>query len=523
MVSMDENEFYRQTTLRIFSSLDIDIALSSCKEYLSAFIPASGMFFALYEPTLNITRAVAGIWPPRIKIFSDMAHQMPKSLWDHLKERWHGENSIRIINDHDKEDPAMGELLSSIFPNDTSHLTMDLVLEKKRIGILYIFAEGKNRYQDDHARLISLLQKPFAVAMANILQHAEIIRLKEALEDDNTYLYEQMAKMSGDKVIGADFGLRDVMEMVRQVAQIDSPVMLLGETGVGKEVIANSLHFASKRKSGPFIKVNCGAIPENLIDSELFGHERGAFTGALSRKRGRFERAHGGTIFLDEIGELPPAAQVRLLRVLQNHEIERVGGTEVIPVDVRVISATHRNIEELVQNGKFREDLWFRINIFPVKIPPLRQRIEDIPTLVSHFLERKSKELKIGRIPSVTAKAISQLQSYHWPGNVRELENLVERTLIRSKAQGDMEITVFDGLPARDGKIERKTAVPDEDAIHPLDEIIAAHIKKALKKTTGRIEGPMGAAKLLGLHHSTLRGKMEKLGIPYGKKAQIDT
>jgi transcriptional regulator with GAF, ATPase, and Fis domain len=343
--------------------------------------------------------------------------------------------------------------------------------------------------------------------MSNILQHQEILRLKEILSDDNTYLQQQMVKMSGDTVIGADTGLRGVMEMVRQVARLDSPVLLLGETGVGKEVIANALHYSSKRKDGAFIKVKCGAIPDSLIDSELFGHEKGAFTGAISRKRGRFERAHGGTIFLDEVGELPPAAQVRLLRVVQHREIERVGGTETIPVDVRIISATHRNMEEQVRSGKFREDLWYRLNVFPIMIPPLRQRVEDIPALAEHFLEMKSKELKIGKIPTASGDVIHRLANYHWPGNVRELENFVERALIRGKLEtGDI-------FPSE----ERPASITDDkrgtQTITSLDKAMAAHIQKALDVAGGRIHGPKGAARILEVNPSTLRSRMLKLGI----------
>ena len=217
------------------------------------------------------------------------------------------------------------------------------------------------------------------------------------LADDNRYLYDELRSVSGDEIIGSDFGLKTVMEMVRQVAPLDSPVLLLGETGTGKEVIANAIHYSSPRKDGPFIKVNCGAIPETLLDSELFGHEKGAFTGAISQKRGRFERADKGTIFLDEIGELPLQAQVRLLSVLQTREIERVGGTSPIPVDIRIISATHRDLEEMIASRRFREDLWFRLNVFPITIPPLRQRREDIPALLHHLMERKSRELSSRR------------------------------------------------------------------------------------------------------------------------------
>jgi transcriptional regulator with GAF, ATPase, and Fis domain len=396
---------------------------------------------------------------------------------------------------------------------------MNLELEEERLGVFGIFTEGKYQYNQTHARLISLLHEPFAVAVSNILQHQEILRLKDMLADDNRYLSRQMMKMTGDTIIGANFALKEVMKMVAHISPLNSPVLLMGETGVGKEVIANAIHHFSQRKNNSFIKVNSGAIPENLIDSELFGHEKGAFTGAISKKRGRFERAHNGTIFLDEIGELPLPAQVRLLRVLQDHEVERVGGTESIPVNVRIISATHRNLEQMVRDGKFREDLWFRLNVFPIIIPPLRQRIVDIPALVNHFLERKSKELKLRNLPTLAPGTMEKLQAYEWPGNVRELENLIERELILNQmVHGGGKLT-FDLLfkrsnsPAADIKEWEK-----KEAFHSLDEVIETHIQKALNHTKGKVEGKTGAARLLGIHPSTLRGKMRKLGIPHGRK-----
>ncbi|HET6420040.1 MAG TPA: sigma-54 dependent transcriptional regulator, partial [Geobacteraceae bacterium] len=260
------------------------------------------------------------------------------------------------------------------------------------------------------------------------------------------------------------------------------------------------------------------AIPESLIDSELFGHEKGAFTGAATEKRGRFERADGGTIFLDEIGELPPQAQVRLLRVLQDREIERVGGTRAIPVDIRVIAATHRNLESMVSENRFREDLWFRLNVFPIIIPPLRQRKDDIPALTRHFVARKSMELGLINPPAIAPGALQRLMSYAWPGNVRELQNLVERELIRH----------------RGGQLSFESLVPTEDnsealnlqesssinASLKLDELMSQHISKVLKMTNGKIHGPGGAAELLGLEPNTLRARMDKLGVQYRRKPE---
>ena len=514
---MDENEFFRRATLKIFSSLNIKTAMKQCMEYLSDYTPVSGMFFILYDPDLNVARFLAAIWPPNFPKPNETV-QLPMEFRDWIKEQWTQGAKTAIINDIALEDPRLQEIIRMTLPDDCSHLRMDLIMENMRLGSLILLAEGKNRYTETHAHLISLLHEPFAIAISNILQHQEILRLKDMLADDNRYLQQEMLKMKGDTIVGANFGLRDIMKMVLQIAPLDSPVLLMGETGVGKEIIANAIHLFSARKDNPCIRVNCGAIPENLIDSELFGHEKGAFTGAVSRKRGRFERAHEGTIFLDEIGELSQAAQVKLLRVIQQHEIERVGGTESVPVDVRLICATNREMTEMVRSGKFREDLWFRINVFPITVPPLRRRSEDIPAFVAHFIERKSRELKIHTPPSLVPGAIEQLQAYHWPGNVRELENLVERELILSQMTGNDGMLRFDQLDTVSTPEKPETETGHADKIHPLDDMVAVHIRKALKHADGRVEGENGAARMLGLHPSTLRGRMRKLGIPFGRK-----
>ena len=304
------------------------------------------------------------------------------------------------------------------------------------------------------------------------------------------------------------------MEMVRKVAPLESPVLLLGETGAGKGVIASAIHYLSPRRKGPFITVNSGAIPETLIDSELFGHEKGAFTGAIEQKRGRFERANHGTVFLDEIGELPPHAQIRMLRVLQEKEIERVGGTKAIPVDIRIIAATHRNLQDMVREKKFREDLWFRINVFPIRVPPLRERKEDIPSLVYYFINKKMKQLKLPAAPELSAGAIDRLMTYHCPGNVRELENVVERELILNKG----EPLTFGLLAGADEVTPPEILAGRANEPANLDKATALHIQRALQKANGIVHGPGGAAAILGINPSTLRSKMKKLGIPYGRK-----
>jgi transcriptional regulator with GAF, ATPase, and Fis domain len=518
-MGVDENEFFRQATLRISSSLDAEKANKACLDYLQQHIPASGMCFSVYDPELNVARLLASIWPEELlkpgKILT-----LPEKYGALFRAEWGRGPEIIRTNDIVEEPEHIQELLSYIFPPDYSQMRMDLELEEEKLGMFWVFAQGKHRYTEAHAHLISLLHDPFAIAISNMLQHQEISRLKDLLADENRYLQQEMLQLTGDTIIGAKYGLRDVMCMVEQVAPQNSPVLLMGETGTGKEVIANAIHRASLRRSRPIIKVNCGAIPENLIDSELFGHDKGAFTGAISQKKGRFERAHNGTIFLDEIGELPLQAQVRLLRVLQQHEIERVGGSRAIPVDVRIISATHQNLEEMVRTGQFREDLWFRLNVFPIIIPPLRQRTVDISSLVNHFLERKGMDLKIRQLPSLAPGAIERLQKYDWPGNVRELENLVERALILNQMTPGNKLLTFKSLLASTTApipSEKSRFDADEDVIRPLDEITTGYIKKALDRANGRVEGESGAARMLGLHPSTLRGRMKKLNISYGR------
>ena len=360
------------------------------------------------------------------------------------------------------------------------------------------------------------MNDPCAIALSNTLRHQEVLELKDLLADDNQYLHGELRRLAGEEVIGAEFGLKGVMELVRQVAPLSSPVLLLGETGTGKEVIASAIHNRSPRNEGPFIKVNCGAIPETLVDSELFGHERGAYTGALSQKRGRFERAHGGTIFLDEIGELSIEAQVRLLRVLQEKEIERVGGTRSIKVDIRVIAATHRNLEVMLKQSRFREDLYFRLKVFPIAIPPLRERMADLPALIQYFMQRKSREMGFRGIPSLATNAIERLMAYHWPGNIRELENAVERALILS---GGNPLTFNDLRVAPAADAVRTAPLQDEQTLQ-MDVVMSRHIRRVLALAGGRVEGEKGAARLLGIKPNTLRHRMTKLGIPFGRKAR---
>jgi transcriptional regulator with GAF, ATPase, and Fis domain len=315
-----------------------------------------------------------------------------------------------------------------------------------------------------------------------------------------------MSWLVDQEVVGADAGLREVMREVEQVAPTDAPVLLLGETGSGKEVVARSIHRRSTRADGPILRVNCGAIAPELIDSELFGHERGSFTGAAAQRRGWFERADGGTLFLDEIGELPAAAQVRLLRVLQDGTFERVGGQEELHTNVRVIAATHRDLGELVRVGKFREDLWYRIHVFAIRLPALRERRGDIPALAAYFADLAGRRLGSEQL-TASESDVALLQAYDWPGNVRELAAVIDRAAILG---GGIRLELRRALGI--GAI----APPDQAvSFQTLDEAMRDHIERALLRSRGKIEGVAGAAKLLGLHANTLRSRMEKLGVQW--------
>jgi len=503
----DENAFFRQSSLHIYSNQDIQTALLNSFDYISSHIPADAMYLFHYDEKLKSLRTIAEAPQSKKPKVSKLTPLPVEFFKNHLTKT--GDTGVSVVN-VPGTDSISEQFYSDLGVSFTcSVLMMPLRTREDSIGQVAMVLEGSDRYTNEHALRLKLLKEPFMIAMSNTLAHEKARRLKDLLVDDTRYFQQELFRISGDNIIGSEYGLRNVMKMVHQVASLDSPVLLLGETGVGKDVIANAIHYFSTRQNSPFIVVNCGAIPETLVDSELFGYEKGAFTGALSQKRGRFERANEGTIFLDEIGELTPQAQIRLLRVLQHREIERVGGTEAIPVNIRIITATHRNLEEMVKAGKFREDLWFRINVFPIQIPPLRIRTSDIPALVDHFIQRKSKELKLRIVPTLDQKAFDHLKSYHWPGNVRELENIVERALILQKNG----VLTFDHLNATQPSDNTMQPILETDNSLSLDAVMEKHISQVLQNTNGKISGKGGAAEILKLHPNTLRHRMKKLGI----------
>lgn len=423
------------------------------------------------------------------------------------------------------------EWLRACVPDDVpgSLLVGPLADHGTPLGLLVVVADEGDSFTSSHRDLVQQLLEPLTVALENDNRLHELRALREAAEADRQTLLKRLGrKQVIDDVVGAETGLREVMDRVELVAKSDVPVLILGETGTGKEVVSRAIHARSRRADGPFIRVNCGAIPPELVDSQLFGHEKGSFTGAAEQHHGWFERADRGTLFLDEIGELPLPAQVRLLRVLQDHQIERVGSRSPTHVDVRIVAATHRDLAAMVADKTFREDLWYRINIFPIVLPTLRERREDIPALAHHFARRAATRFGMTLVQP-TAADLELLTGYHWPGNIRELGAVIDRAVILGGGRC-LDVTTALGLGRRSTPpppappvaditlyevIPESTASPETSAteIISLAAAMRQHIERALTTTRGRIEGRRGAAELLEINPHTLRARMRKLGI----------
>ena len=508
-MSIERSDFFKEATLRICGNLEIENALHSLLLYLKNFMPVARMYLSHYNDPLqsmNIIAHANEVMSEKL----DLIVPVPEDALGTVKNI-SIDSDVALI-ENPQAFPLSRHVMQVLNVTASSIIYLILRSKEKIVGNLVLHSVGEPTFVESNLELVDSLKGPMKIAISNTLKHREVIKLKDLLADDNRYLHGELRRLSGDEIIGANFGLNDVMQKVGHVASLGSPVLLLGETGVGKDVIANAIHYSSNRKDGPFVSVNCGAIPETLIDSELFGHEKGAFTGALSKKRGRFERADKGTIFLDEIGELPLQAQVRLLRVLQNKKIERIGGVKTIQLDLRIIAATNRNLEKMVQNGDFREDLWFRLNVFPIMIPPLRERRQDIPALLQHFISLKVRELKLPHIPEAVPGSIDILMGYEWPGNVRELSNVVERAIILNPT-GPLDFSELITCKEKESHEPFTHSISTDN----LEQLTSNHIKSVVERTNGKVHGPGGAAQILGVNPSSLRGKMRKYGIKHGR------
>ena len=403
-----------------------------------------------------------------------------------------------------------------------------LVAGGKSIGTLNLASTKANEYSAADGDLLQQVANQVALAVENMKAYEEIRALKAKFEKENIYLREEIrSEHNCGEIVGSSSPLGEVLEKVERVAPLDSTVLIYGETGTGKELIARAIHDRSDRKNGPLVKLNCSAISAGLVESELFGHMKGAFTGALGRHVGRFELADGGTLFLDEVSELPLETQVKLLRVLQEREFEPVGSNKTIQVNVRIIAATNRNLEESVGAGRFRSDLFYRLNVFPIELPPLRHRRSDVPELVMFFLARFAN--KFGKkIEAVQKETMDLLMDYAWPGNVRELQNIIERAVVlsrtpvlsldaaflpRTSPAGEPRYAASVEPPKPDHPITPDPTPSAEASFPSLEQMERSHILAALKRTEGVIDGPKGAARILNLHANTLRSRMAKLSI----------
>jgi formate hydrogenlyase transcriptional activator len=484
----------------IVTCLDRDTLFSATAAALRCVIPFDRAALVLLDPAKEVFRVlgVAGPVPspPIIPLGTEWPRQGSRAGWilDHREA---------ILTEDLRQAPPFFEHTLLLKEGILSAVSVPMAVKGKIIGSLNVGSREPGRYRESDASLLVAIAEQVALAIENLLAYEEIAALKGRLEQENLYLQEEVRSEAafGD-VVGESPGILNVLASVRKVAGTDSTVLVTGETGTGKELVVRAIHDLSRRKSKILVKVNCAALPAGVIESELFGHEKGAFTGALTRKVGRFELANGGTLFLDEVGDLPLELQAKLLRVLQDGEFERVGGTQTMKVDVRLVAATNRELERAVSEERFRADLYYRLNVFPIVIPPLRDRLKDVPRLARHFAMLYAS--KMGKpVGSLSEEVLDRLTAYSWPGNVRELQNVIERAVILSP-KGRFELG---GVMAAPAGASTKTR------IQSLEDVERHHIVTVLEATGWRVSGERGAAKVLGLKRTTLESRMKKLGI----------
>lgn len=418
-------------------------------------------------------------------------HQEQRALWI---ADWKHDDRLTVRNEAQKAGPECRSLCR-----------LPLQTPQTCLGVLSLATSQSHNYSEEDVRLLLLVADQIALALSNSQLNEELQKLKDASSDDEPY-HEvgSRGEPSFEGIVGGSATLQRTLRQLEVVAPTDSGVLILGETGTGKELIARAIHNRSARRDRPFVKLNCAAIPSGLLESELFGHEKGAFTGAVTRKPGRFEVADRGTLFLDEVGDIPLELQSKLLRVLQEREFERLGSTRTQQVDVRVIAATHRDLKQMVEEGRFRSDLYYRLYVFPLAVPALRDRREDIPLIVCHYVEHYAKRMN-RRIEAIPSRTMEALVNYPWPGNVRELQNFIERAVILSP-----------GSSLRAPLEELKEQAPRtlQTSLSTLEEMEREHVIRALRESNWVTGGPSGAAVRLGMKRTTLAYRIRKLGIP---------
>ena len=499
----DRQRLLLEVNNAVVSHLDLDRLFAAVSTCLRTVIRHDGSSLVLYEPethqyrvhvldfTKNTSFVEEGRADPQCKGPSGVA----------INTRKPAVFTVQDLQAMASESKVCEHLLVE---GVKSLCSVPLLAHDRVRGALNIGRLSEDAFSLEDIELLSEVAKQIAIAVENAVAHQQVQELKDKLAKEKLYLEEEIqTEYNFEEIVGGSPALKRVLKEVQTVAATDSTVLILGETGSGKELVARVLHNRSDRRERTFVKLNCAAIPTGLLESELFGHEKGAFTGAIATKIGRFELADRGTLFLDEVGEIPLELQVKLLRVLQEQEFERLGGTRTIRVNVRIIAATNRDLARLVQEQKFRNDLYYRLKVFPITAPPLRERTEDVPLLVRHFAQKFAQRMK-KRIDTIPSEAMKALQTYHWPGNVRELENFIERAVILTQGQ-ELFVSLAELQPMPSHTTTSVTTT--------LEQAERQHILKALRESNWTIGGPGGASTKLGMKRTTLQSKMQKLGI----------
>jgi formate hydrogenlyase transcriptional activator len=492
----DRSQLLLEINNTLVSNLNLRELLSAISHCLNTVMPHDAAALALYDKSLKQLRLTALDFP---------AHEDPSLEGEIIP--LDGTPAGRAFT---SREPVLSDYrgIQDARVSSTglkSSCTAPLIFRDRALGVLSIKSLRENAFSEEDAELLGLVAKQVAIAVENALAYREIESLKNKLEGEKLYLEEEIrTEYNFEEIVGSSASLKRVLQDVETVAATNSTVLIYGETGTGKELIAHAIHDLSERRERTLVKVNCAAIPTGLLESELFGHEKGAFTGAIDRRIGRFELANQGTIFLDEVEDIPLELQSKLLRVLQEQEFERLGSSRTLKVSVRVVAATNSDLAELVAEKKFRSDLYYRLNVFPINVPPLRERQEDIPLLVQFFANKFAQQMK-RRIETIPKETMAALTSYHWPGNIRELQNLIERGVILSRGPS-LQIPL--------GELRQSNrAASHTNGSTTLEVVERDHILRVLGESKWVIGGPTGAAARLGLNRTTLNHRMRKLGI----------
>ena len=492
----DRSQLLLEVNNTLVSNLNLRELLSAISTCLRRVMPHDVAGLALLDPAINKLRVTALESPANESLFVE--DEIIELEGTSVGKAFTTRQPVMSGLDHSSEPVGKRAGLKS-------GCTVPLISHDRALGVLGVASVRENAFTDDDAELLNQVGKQVAIAVENALAFREIDSLKNQLKEEKLYLEEEIrTEYNFEEIIGNSPILKRVLQDVETVAATDSTVLIFGETGTGKELIAHAIHNLSQRRERTLVKVNCAAIPTGLLESEFFGHEKGAFTGAIDRRIGRFELAHQGTIFLDEVEDIPLELQSKLLRVLQEHEFERLGSSRTLRVAVRVVAATNSDLAQLVADKKFRTDLYYRLNVFPINLPSLRERPEDIPLLVHFFANKFAQQMK-KRIESVPKETMAALVSYHWPGNIRELQNLVERGVILSRGSSlDIPLT----------ELKQSTRMSNQtNGSSTLAAVERDHILRVLSESSWVIGGPKGAAARLGLNRTTLNHRMRKLGI----------